>query len=57
MNNQEIRQAAKTANIRLWRIADKLGISDQTLCRRMRYELPEDEKQKILDIINELAKE
>lgn len=57
MNNQDIRQAAGAAGIRLWRIAEAMGIADFTLSRRLRRELPAEEKAKILDIINRLAKE
>ncbi len=55
MNNQEIRQTAKNAGIKLWQIADKLSITDGTFSRKLRHELAEPEKQKILGIIAELA--
>lgn len=57
MNNTDIRKYAKTHGVRLWQIADELGISEITMSRKLRYELSENEKQKILEIINELAKE
>lgn len=57
MNNHEIREAAEKRGVRLWQIAGKLGINDGNFSRKLRYELPENEKQKILDIINELAEE
>ncbi len=57
MNNTDIRKYAKTHGVRLWQIADELGISEITMSRKLRYELSEDEKQKILEIIDELAKE
>ena len=57
MNNTDIRKYAKTHGVRLWQIADELGISEITMSRKLRYELSEDEKQKILEIINELAEE
>ena len=47
----------KKKGVRLWQIAGKLGINDGNFSRRLRYELSEDEKQKILEIINELAEE
>lgn len=56
-SNQAIRTAAKENGIELWRIANKLGINDGNFSRKLRYELSEGEKQKILEIINELAKE
>jgi hypothetical protein len=55
MNNQEIRLAVRQAKIKLWRVADALGITDSTLSRKLRHELPEDEKQRILAIIRNLS--
>ena len=34
-----------------YELADLLGISEWTLSRKLRTELPDDEKQRILDII------
>lgn len=57
MKNVEIRETAKTANVNLWQIAEVLGCTDSTFSRKLRHELPEKEKQKILSIINSLKKE
>lgn len=57
VKNQDIRDAAKKSGIKLWQIAEKLGIWDATLSRRLRKELPQEEKEKIIGIIAELAKE
>lgn len=55
--NQDIRDAAAAAGVRLWRVADALGLADGTLSRRLRHELPQAEKEKILAIIRALEKE
>ena len=55
MNNQEIRETAKNKKVRLWQIADKLGISEPTMTRKLRHELTKKEKKQIIKIINELA--
>ncbi len=55
MNNQEIRIKAKENGVRLWQIAEKLGVCDMTLTRKLRHELPEDEKTKILAIIDSIS--
>ena len=55
MNNQEIREAAKKSKVKLWQIADKLGISEPTMTRKLRHELADEEKHRILNIIHELA--
>lgn len=57
MSNQDIRQYAKKAGVRLWEVSEYLGISDPTMTRKLRHELPEDEKHYMFAIIDELAKE
>lgn len=57
MNNQDIRRTAAGAGIRLWQIAEKLGIADCNFSRKLRKELPQDEKEKIFSIIRELSQE
>lgn len=57
MQNMTIRDEAKQRSIRLWEIADKLGISEATMVRKLRKELPQEEKDKILAMIDKLAKE
>lgn len=56
MTNHEIRQTAKKSGVKLWQIADKLGINDGNLSRKLRHELTESERVNILNIIAELAK-
>lgn len=57
MHNKEIRTAAKAAGVKLWQIAAALGINDGNFSRKLRQELPQEEKQKILLIIDTIAKE
>lgn len=54
MQNQEIRNMLKESGVRQWQIADKLNISEFTLSRMLRYELPEQEKQRILSAMDEI---
>lgn len=56
MCNVDIRNTAAGNGVRLWQIAEALGIADCNFSRKLRKELPEDEKQKIFGIIAELAK-
>lgn len=55
--NSDIRNAAKASGVRLWEIAEKLRIQDSALSRKLRRELPPEERDKILGIIHELAAE
>lgn len=55
--NADIRQAAKSAGVCLWQIAERIGVNDGNFSRKLRRELPNHEKQEILRIINDLATE
>lgn len=57
LKNIEIRNSAKEHNVKLWEIADEYGMTDSGFSRKLRYELPEKEKEKILQIIKDLAAE
>lgn len=57
MANQEIKRLANKKCVRLWEIADKLGVNDGNLSRKLRRELSKEEKEKIINIIEELKKE
>lgn len=57
MANQDIRLMAAGSGVKLWQVAEALGIADCSLSRKLRRELSQDEKQKIFAIINRLAKE
>lgn len=57
MCNQDVKRAAAGAGIRLWQIADRLHIRDCNLSRKLRHELPDEEKEKIFSIIRELSEE
>jgi len=55
--NQELRKEAKKRGVFLWQIANKIGIGEVTLIRRLRFELSNEEKARIKAIIDELSKE
>lgn len=55
--NMEIRIAAKRAGVRLWQVAERVGVNDGNFSRKLRQELPPQEREKILVIINEMAAE
>ena len=54
MANTDIKELAKKSNVRLWQIADKLGLTDITFSKKLRKELSKEEKDKIKSIIEEL---
>lgn len=55
--NAEIRERAKQAGVCLWQVAAVSGINDGNFSRKLRRELPQEEKQRILEIINRLAQQ
>lgn len=57
MENLEIRRKLKEANLYQWQLAEGMKIAEQTLVRKLRRELPEEEKQKIFSVIEEIAAE
>lgn len=57
MNNLEIRQAMKENRLYSYEVAAALGIAETTMCRKLRKELDAQEKEKILAVIDKLAKE
>ena len=57
MNNKLIREKAKRCGVRMWQIAEAMGMQDSGLSRKLRHEIPEEETSMILVIIDELARE
>ena len=56
MNNLEVRQAMKLNRVFSYEVAEALGIADTTMSRKMRKELDTEEKEKVLAIIEKLAR-
>lgn len=52
--NFELRQKVENSGIFYWQIAEKLGVSDATLCRWLRHELSNEKKSQIFAAITEL---
>ena len=51
MQNKQIKDALKKTGLRQWQLAKRLGVSESVLSRNLREELPEEEKKRILKII------
>ena len=54
MKNQDIRNEITKAGLKLWQIAEKLGINDGNFSRMLRKELSAEKKEKIRGIIKKL---
>lgn len=53
--NVEIREAAKSSGVRLWQVAEDIGMSDAAFSRKLRRELPANERDHVLSVIARLA--
>ena len=53
--NQEVKKAMKEHKVKQWQIAERLGVSEFTLCRWMRHELPEEKKRMVLEAVEALG--
>ena len=56
MENTIIRDSAKSKGIKLWMVAEALHIQDSAFSRKLRRELPKEEQEKILTVIEQLAR-
>lgn len=57
MKNQDIRQAAKENGVKLWEVADRIGLTDGNFSRKLRKELPEEEQKRLISLIEAIADE
>ena len=55
--NMQIRKECRRYGIPLWMLAQKAGISEQTLIRWLREELTDERRTHLISIIEELRKE
>ena len=55
--NMDVRRAIFESNVKLWQIANRLGVAEATITRWMRTELPPEKKERIFAIIEELKVE
>ena len=54
MANQDIRELLKRNRIYLWEVAQAYGCTESTLSKKLRIELSQEEKDKIIAIIDKL---
>ena len=57
MNNKDIRAGIESNRIKYWQVAQGYGCTDSHFSRKLRRELPEEEKAKIRNIIVQLVRE
>lgn len=55
--NSLVRDAANRYGVRMWRVAEALGMQDYAFSRKLRHELPNDEQEQIVQLIEQLSRE
>lgn len=55
--NLDIRAELKEKQIPVYAVADVMGVHENTVFRRLRHELPEQDKREFIRIINELSEQ
>ena len=53
--NGDLKRHAKDKGIKLWELADALGVSEFTLSKRLRRDLPGEELARYMSAIDQLA--
>lgn len=54
--NEIIKKKLRIAGVSQWALAEKVGVSEQTLYRRLRGEISEDQFEKLSTAIDEIEK-
>ncbi len=55
MANERIKNTLLINRVRQWELANLLGVCEMTVIRRLRTELPEEEQNRIVRLIEEYA--
>ena len=55
IRNKDIRDYARIKDVRLWQIAEELGICDASFSRMLRKEFYDSKKEEIISIIDKLS--
>lgn len=57
LTNQEIRDYARRNGVYLWELAARCGINDGNFSRKLRKELPVEERRQLMALVEEIALE
>lgn len=53
--NIVVRDRAKEKGVKLWEVAESLGVADTTFSRKLRREFSDDERAKVMAAIDQVA--
>lgn len=54
-NNMRIRRALFETGVHIYELAHALGVSEMTIYRKLRNELPEEEQERLAHMIHEIS--
>lgn len=57
VNNQELRDYARRNGVFLWELAARCGVNDGNFSRKLRKELPLEERRHLMALVEEIALE
>ena len=53
--NKDVKQEMKKCGVHQWQVAEYLGISEATMCRKMRFELSSDFRESVMAAIRDIV--
>ena len=56
MMNEDVRKAIRISDMKQWQVAELVGVNEATFSRWLRYELPQDKKDRIMQVIRDHGK-
>lgn len=57
MANETVREYAKEKGVKHWEIAARLGMFDNTFSKKLRFELSDEMREKVINAIDTIASE
>ena len=57
MANMKLKVAILQSGMKQWQVANLIGIRDDAFSRKLRYEMPEEEQDEIIELIRQHLKE
>ena len=57
MSNIELREYARRNGVFLWELAARCGVNDGNFSRKLRQELPVEERRRLMALVDEIALE
>lgn len=57
LKNYDVREYARRNSVFLWELAARCGVNDGNFSRKLRQELPVEERQRLMALVDEIALE